>query len=59
MVRYDCLGVPTIIARLSIGADYGSETHVRAERKQADKKRAAKDLFISAPPHDLPEVHPG
>jgi hypothetical protein len=47
-----------VLARLSVGANYGSQTHVRAERKQADKKRATEDLFISALAHDLPDIHP-
>jgi len=47
-----------VLAWVRAGANYGSETHVRTEREQADKKRATKDLFISALPHDLPDVHP-
>jgi hypothetical protein len=47
-----------VLARLSVGANYGSQTHVRAERKQADKKRATEDLFISALAQDLPHIHP-
>ena len=47
-----------VLARLSVGANYGSQTHVCAERKQADKKRATEDLFISALAHDLPDIHP-
>ena len=48
-----------VLARLSVVANYGPQTHVRAERKQADKKRATEDLLISVPAHDLPDIHPG